>query len=196
MWIECSIGLIGKILWCKQTNYFCIHAKNIHKDSLLLIKVKFTCSLFMFKVHSSCSCVHLVATLESSLESFCFFFTNIYIYIYFFTAITPSSSSSKTWCSLYATNDDKQWRQTMTIKNGLWQWSSPNCHDLWLVIWTIQCYDSNMILTKIFIKNRLLSVEHVIIHFPRMVLPTWSTKSHFLPRQSFFLILRTILSHW
>jgi hypothetical protein len=84
----------------------------------------------------------------------------------------------------------------MTIKNGLWQWSSLNCHDLWLVIWKIQCYESRMTLIKIFIKNKLLNVEHVVIHLPRMVFPTWSTKSHFLPHQSFLPIPRTILSHW
>jgi len=54
LWIECSIGLIGKILWHKQTNYFCIHANNfylhgktIHKRFLVVHQSQ----VHMFIVH-------------------------------------------------------------------------------------------------------------------------------------------------
>lgn len=46
----------------------------------------------------------------------------------------------------------------MIVKNYLWQWPFPNCHNLWFVIWIVQYCYSNMIFTKIFIKNTLVKV--------------------------------------
>jgi len=91
-------------------------------------------------------------TNKSTFQFLRFFFTNVQIS---FTWINPSSSSFQTWCSSYVTNNDnKQWLSKIIYDNGHLQ--IVIICDLWFGLFNI--VNSNMIFTKIFIKNTLVKV--------------------------------------